>query len=202
MKGLINQLEEKGVLKNDRLKEAFIAVDRINFVPENIKDLAYKDSPLVLSDDQTISQPSTVAFMLELLDVQPGNKILDIGAGSGWVSCLMGKMAGEKGQVFAYEINENVGMFGQNNVEVCHVQNVQYEIADAAAKWIENAPYDRIYSGAAFEEITYEIKDLLAVGGILVAPTQDGNLVKIFRESEDVYIDEKFYGFVFVPFIN
>lgn len=202
---LVQHLEEKGVLKSPRVKEALLAVDRKNFVPHRMEELAYRDSPLVLAEDQTISQPTTVVFMLELLDVQPGQKVLDIGAGSGWASCLMGYLAGGAdgaGEVYAYEINEVVGMMGLENVQKCSLTDINYVISNAKDQWKDHSLYDRIHSGAAFQEIPNDLKQHLAIGGIMVVPTQDGYVKKITRVAEDDFSEEEYYGFTFVPFVE
>lgn len=199
---LVQYLEDKGVLKSAKIKNTLLTVDRKNFVPEQLRDFVYEDSALPLAEGQTISQPTTVVIMLELLDAQKGQKVLDIGAGSGWVSCLLGKLVGEQGKVFAYEINETVGKMGLENVKKFGAPNVHYEIADAADKWKEKEPFDRIHSGAAFEKIPDDLKKVLKIGGILVAPTKDGYVRKIVRTSEDEFNEEKHYGFAFVPFIS
>lgn len=178
-------------------------MDRKYFVPEALVDYAYDDNALPLREGQTISQPTTVVIMLELLDTQQGQKVLDIGAGSGWTACLLARLVGLKGQVYAFEINEAVGQMGLENIRDFGAPiNVYYEIAAAQDRWKENAPYDRIHSGAAFEKLPQKLKESLKIGGILVAPTKDGYVRKITRESEDSFNEEKHYGFAFVPFVH
>ncbi|MDD5043147.1 MAG: protein-L-isoaspartate O-methyltransferase [Patescibacteria group bacterium] len=198
---LIEHLSAKGVLRSEALKETLRKVDRKNFVPADKQNLAYSDEALSLAEGQTISQPTTVVFMLEKLEISSGQKVLDIGAGSGWVSCLLGELTGEKGKVYAYEINKTVGKMGEQNVKKSGLKNVHYFITDAATSWEKNAPYDRIHSGAAFGEIPEDLKEALNIGGILVAPTSDGYIRKISRVSKNKFREEKFFGFVFVPFI-
>jgi len=199
---LVIHLERTGVLHSAKIKNALYMIDRKDFVPQEQTELAYADNALLLAEEQTISQPTTVAFMLELLNVQQGNKVLDIGAGSGWVSCLLGHLVGEKGNVFAYEVNEKVGKMGKKNVEKNKLKNVDYQIADAAEKWKESAPYDRIYAGAAFKRVPRDLLRQLAVGGVLVAPTQEGYVEKHVRKNEKEFSREGHYGFVFVPFVS
>lgn len=197
---LTDHLEEQGLL-NEKLKKVFLKINRADFAPENLKNYAYEDNALPIGQGQTISQPTTVAFMLELLDVKTGNKILDIGAGSGWVSALLADLSGQSGRVYAFEINKTVGKFGRENIKKSVIKNVNYFIEDASKRWEEFAPYDRIYAGAGFDEIPEELKNLLKPGGILMAPTQDGNIRRIIKK-EDGFSEEIFPGFVFVPFIK
>lgn len=89
LKNLVEHLRNGGYLKTPKIIDAFLNIDRIDFVPENLKEDAYLNIPLPIGKGQTISQPLTVAFMLELLGPKYGDKILDVGAGSGWTSALL-----------------------------------------------------------------------------------------------------------------
>ena len=100
---LIKDLISGGYLKNPFLIEVFEKIDRADFVPVNLRNDAYLNQPLPIGFGQTISQPLTVAFMLELLEPKPTEKILEVGAGSGWVSALLAQIVGEKGRVCAIE---------------------------------------------------------------------------------------------------
>lgn len=107
-------LIQKGVLKNPRLVEAFRKVDRVWFVRKDEEDLAYVDEPLPIGEGQTISQPWTVAFMLELLDPKPGDNVMEIGYGSGWVTALLAVVGAN---VYAIERISKLCKFGKENVE-------------------------------------------------------------------------------------
>ena len=199
---LVEKLEKSGVLQSENIRKAFLEIDRKDFVLDRCEEFAYDDTALPIAKNQTISQPTTVAFMLELLDVYPKQKILDIGAGSGWTGAILAKMVGPKGKIFAYEINEEVGRFGQKNLKKYNLKNISYKISDASEEWSSNAPFDRILSGAAFETIPKDLTKQLSSNGILVAPTQDGFVKKIVRLSDGDLIEEKFFGFSFVPFVK
>ncbi|MGB9609289.1 MAG: protein-L-isoaspartate O-methyltransferase family protein, partial [Minisyncoccia bacterium] len=110
---LIDDLIKDGFLKSPRIIDAFRKVDRMNFVIDYVKNEAYRNSPLAIGFGQTISQPLTVAFMLELLDVQEGNKVLDVGSGSGWTTALLAELVGEKGKVYGIEIIPELYEFGK-----------------------------------------------------------------------------------------
>lgn len=197
---LTNNLKEDGTLKNEAIKSALLKVDRAAFVPPFLKSRAYDDIALPLVEGQTISQPTTVVFMLELLDLKSGDRVLDIGAGSGWTSCLLGEIIGKNGAVFAYEINKMVGSFGLSNIRNFGAKNVSYEIGDAAVFWEEHAPYDKIHAGAAFEKVPKELLLQLEIGGIFVGPTKEQEIRKIIRSSKNEFKEEIYPGFVFVPF--
>lgn len=121
---LADDLIKKGVLKNPRLIEAFRAVDRKNFVPEKFKDYAYVDAPLSIGEGQTISQPWTVAFMLELLDPKPGDNIMEIGYGSGWVTALMAHCGAN---VYAIERVKKLCEWGRKNFMKFEARNTNPE---------------------------------------------------------------------------
>jgi len=199
---LIAAMMEKGYLKSPQLVSAFKANQRDFFVPLTEKKRAFWDIALPLFDNQTISQPSTVAIMLELLEVKPGQKVLDIGAGSGWVSCLLAHLVGSRGKVFAFEINPVVGKFGKEKVLQSGYENISYQIGNAAEKWHLFAPYDRIYAGAAFKKVPPELLKMLKINGALVVPLKSGYLEKITKESQNDFRKERYFGFAFVPFLE
>jgi len=202
---MIKHLLDIGALRSERIKQALLAFPREEFVPAEEFHRAYEDHPLLIGQGQTISQPRTVVFMLEELGAQEHDNVLDIGAGSGWQSALLSYLVGNRGHVWAYEILEQeVGKFGKANLEKFNLENVDYFIGDASEHWTEHAPYNRIISGAAFDNIPEELKDLLEIGGCLVTPTQDHNMVCISRtaeEGEKEFIVKNTFGFEFVPFI-
>ena len=100
---LVRHLIEEGYLKTERIIGAFSAIDRADFVLEEYKSEVYGDYPLPISYGQTISQPATVAFMLELLQPEAGDKVMDAGSGSGWQTAILASIVGEKGSVYAVE---------------------------------------------------------------------------------------------------
>ncbi|PIY73938.1 MAG: protein-L-isoaspartate O-methyltransferase, partial [Candidatus Portnoybacteria bacterium CG_4_10_14_0_8_um_filter_40_50] len=114
---LINNIIKDGYLKTPRIIKAFKKIDRKNFVPEDFKEEAYVNAPLPIGFGQTISQPLTVAFMIELLEPEPGNIILDVGAGSGWQTAILAEIVGKYGKVFAIELIEKLAEFGKANVD-------------------------------------------------------------------------------------
>ena len=199
---LIAHLEKRGVLSSSEIKDALNKVDRKRFVPSAMREYAYSDEALPIANNQTISQPSTVVFMLELLGAKTGHKVLDVGAGTGWVSCLLGEIVGKEGKVYAFELNKKMGELGFKNIGKYSCENVLFRITDAAKYWDNYARYDRIHVAAAFEKIPDDLLKQLKVGGILVAPTLDGYMWKITRKKEDMFVREHYYGFTFVPFIE
>jgi protein-L-isoaspartate(D-aspartate) O-methyltransferase len=200
---LVNYLKERGVLKTKEIINAFLKIDRKDFVKEEYKEQAYFDTPLPTLMGQTISQPYVVAFMLELLQPQKGQKILDIGFGSGWTTCLLSEIVGENGKVYGIEIVPEVFEFGKKNIEKYNfIQKgiVEVFLMDGSKGFSEKAPFDRILVSAASKKIPEEMILQLKDGGILVIPDFEGiwKVEKINGKIEKEY----HYGFVFVPLVE
>jgi len=201
---LINYLIRKGVLKTEKIIKAFLKIDRKYFVGERNKFEAYGDYPLPIGEGQTISQPWTVAFMLELLEPGVGNKILDVGIGSGWTTSLLAEIVGNSGKVYGIEINKNILNFGMENIKKYNFIDkkiVFLKLGDGSRGWKEFSPYDRILVSAAAKNIPDDLIDQLSVNnGIMVIPDYSG-IYKIIKTEEEI---KKFYyeGFVFVPLVN
>lgn len=201
---LVEHLEAVGVLKSSQLKAALLAFPRGRFVPKELLESAYVDHPLPIGNGQTISQPYTVVFMLEELNVQVGDNVLEIGAGSGWQTALLSYLVGESGSVWAYEIKHAVAEFGKNNLVSFKLANVDYVEGDASQHWHEHAPYNRIIAGAAFgnEKETRGVASLLTIGGRMVVPTMNNDIRVVDRVGEDKFKEKIHYGFVFVPVVH
>lgn len=213
---LIKELIQGGYLKNPILIEAFEKIDRADFVPENLKNEAYLNQPLPIGFGQTISQPLTVAFMLELLEPKTDEKILDVGAGSGWVSTLLAQIVGEKGKVVAIERIPELYEFSKKNVAKYNFLAphrtegsgagiekgiVELICGDASKGYAKGAPYDKIIAAAAAEEVPAVWKEELKIGGRLVMPF--GNRIVVLDKVGPKEFEEKeFFGFSFVPLIR
>jgi protein-L-isoaspartate(D-aspartate) O-methyltransferase len=204
MSRLINMLITQGYLKSDALIEAFSHVRREEFVPEEFASEAETNIPLPIGYGQTISQPLTVAVMLELLDVKPGQRVLDVGSGSGWSSTLLAYAVGEEGHVVAIERIPELYDFGKKNIDkfgFVSLKRVRCVLGNGSEGYAEEAPYDRILVSASAEEIPEPYKKQLAVGGKMVIPIYN-SLAYIEKRGEDDFYIERFPGFVFVPLIE
>lgn len=205
LKQLINELIEEGVLKSPSLIEAFSKIDRKDFVLEELKEYAYSNQPLSIGYGQTISQPLVVAFMLELLEVKKGEKILDIGSGSGWTTALLAYLVGEKGKVFAIERIPELKEFGENNIRKYNFiekGRVKFYLKDGSLGLPEEAPFDKILCSASLQSkkiIERWLKQLKDKGKI-VTPYKE-EILLIEKDKEEIK-EKSFYGFSFVPLIE
>lgn len=219
---LADILIQKGVLKSSKIIDAFRAVDRVDFISEDMRDLAYLDEALPIGFGQTISQPYTVAFIIELLAPEAGNNILEIGYGSGWQTSLLAHIVSDggkksKGKVYAVELISELCDLGRDNISKynfieketvkCFCQNAEGGLPDVAN---ELGGFDRIIAAAStyYGSRTSVIggvpatwRNQLKVGGRIVVPIDSS--IWLFTKNEDGSFEENERpGFVFVPFIK
>lgn len=184
----------------DQVNEVFEAVDRANFVPKNLREAVDIDAPLPIGYGQTISQPYTVRLMLEWLNPCPGDKILDVGSGSGWTTALLAHLVGPKGQVYAVERVPELVEFGQENCDRIGIKNAQFFTAGDEFGLPEEAPFDRILVSASADKMPRELIDQLKIGGKMVIPVQN-DILEITKKSAGDLDIKKHEGFVFVPLL-
>jgi len=202
---LIEGLIKDGFLKNPKVIEAFRNVDRYNFVIPYLRNEAYQNTPLAIGFGQTISQPLTVAFMLELLDVCEGQKVLDVGSGSGWTTALLAEMVKDKGKVYGIEIIPELYEFGKANVaKLGYIQKgiVEMICGNGYYGLKEFAPFDRILCSAEVKEIPKAFKEQLKVGGKMVLPIKNSLCLVEKKDEDNVEIVEEYPGFIFVPLVE
>lgn len=207
---LVDQLIQERWLKTPRIIEAFRRIKRIDFLPETLKDLAEINEALPIGYNQTISQPMVVAFMLELLEPKAGEKILDVGSGSGWTTALLGEIVGPKGKVIAIDIIPELVEFGKNNVAKYNFIEkgiVEFICADGSKGYrVEEAPYDKILVSAALaaakgQKLMLAWQEQLKIGGRIVVPIN--NSIWLFIKKTETEFEKKEYpGFVFVPLVE
>lgn len=183
-----------------KIAEAFQAIRREDFLPEHISERAALDAPLPIGYGQTISQPSTVAMMLEWLDPQPDQKILDVGFGTGWSTALLSYLAGPRGKIYGVEKSSELLRFGTENCRKAGIRNAHFFEAGTTYGLPEHAPYDRILVSAAADEMPREFLKQLRVGGRLVIPVLNSIHV-IDKIAEDRFNSSKYGGFAFVPLV-
>lgn len=202
--GLIEDLISQGWLKTPRIIEAFRKIKRGDFLPKKLEDLAELNEALPIGFGQTISQPLVVVFMIEQLEPQPGEKILDVGSGSGWTSALLGEIVGEEGKVIAIEVIPELMEFGKKNVEKYNFlkkERVIFICADGSKGYQEEAPYDKILVSATAEKCYSAWKEQLKIGGKIVTPI--GSSIWLFvKKTEKEFEEIEYPGFVFVPLVT
>ena len=185
--------------KSGLINKAFKEINRADFVLPEYQDSADLDIPLPIGEGQTISQPTTVRMMLEWLDAQRGDKVLDVGFGSGWTTALLANIVGKTGKVYAVERVKKLKEFGKKNCLHAGIKNAKFYSADSEIGLRRFAPYDRILVSAAAEELPEELLDQLKVGGKMIIPVGN-SIFEIIKHPEELKTLEH-RGFVFVPLI-
>ena len=201
---LIDDLIEKGWLKTPRIIKAFKKIKRIDFMPEDSKDLAELNQALPIGYGQTISQPLVVAFMLEQLQPEKGHKILDVGSGSGWTTALLSEIVGEEGRVIAIELVKELRDFGEKNTfkyNFVKKEIAEFICADGSKGYEKEAPFDRILASASALKIPLAWKKQLKIGGRIVTPIKTSIWV-FAKKSETDFEKVEHPGFAFVPLIT
>ena len=196
-------------MKTLEIIKAFEKIKREDFLLPKYKIMAGLNEPLSIGHGQTISQPLTVAFMLELLQPKPGDKILDVGSGSGWSVALLSEIVGPKGRVFGLELIQELAELAERNINKYNfISSKQARIiqGDGYKGLPEHAPFDKIITAAAAKEIPKKLLDQLKTGGRMVLPigrqfeTQD--MVVVDKVSDNDIKIRKIPGFIFVPLIK
>ena len=190
-------------VKDERVLEAMRQVPRELFLPKNLREFAYEDSPLPIAGEQTISQPYIVAFMAEALMLKGDEKVLEIGAGSGYAAAVLSEIADEVFTVerlgpLADKASATLAELGYDNVHVLH--------GDGTKGWLEHAPYDAIVVAAGGPQVPESLKEQLKIGGRLVIPIgpdqRAQELVRLTRVSAVEYRSEDIADVRFVPLIG
>jgi protein-L-isoaspartate(D-aspartate) O-methyltransferase len=190
-------------VQDELVLEAMRKVPRELFLPKNLREFAYEDSPLPIAGEQTISQPYIVAFMAEALLLRGGEKVLEIGAGSGYAAAVLSEIAADVYTVerlgqLADKAAATLADLGCDNVHVLH--------GDGTKGWPEHAPYDAIVVAAGGPQVPESLKEQLKVGGRLVIPVGEDQraqeLVRVTRISRDTYRSEDIADVRFVPLIG
>ncbi len=206
-KDLVNSLIKDGYLKSPLLIEAFLKIDRKNFVRKEDKEVAYLNAPLSIGFGQTISQPLTVAFMLEHLEPKTGEFILDIGSGSGWTASLLAYCVKPKGKVFALERIKELCEFGKNNAKKYNFVKsglIEFFCQDGSKGLSEISKkiggFSKILISASAPKIYQEWIDQLKDKGKIVVPVRDS--IVVLKKENNKISTRRFYGFSFVPLIS
>jgi len=194
------QLKRRGIEDVDVLR-AMAKVPRHRFVPQALQAMAYADQPLPIGHDQTISQPYIVALMSEVLTVRPGQRVLEVGTGSGYQAAVLAEMGVT---VYSIEIIPELGRRAATVLGELGYEGVNLKIGDGYQGWPEAAPFDGIIVTCAPGDIPEPLTEQLAEGGRLVIPVGDGFAQKLVRltKTEGRLVEEKIVDVRFVPMVD
>ncbi len=202
---LIDHLENNTGVLTPEIKEAFLAIDRKDFVEEDHRIEAYNDYPLPIGYGQTISQPTMVAMMLSLLGVKKGDRVLDVGCGSGWTTVLLGYLVGDEGEVVAIDIIDEFVELTRNRASAYHQKAPNIGVFHCSEEeLIYSDKFDKILVSASFakeSDIPEKMKRSLKKGGKMISPIAN-DLVIFEGSGEDIKEVKRFSHMVsFVPYI-
>lgn len=197
---LVDYLIATGVLYTPSLIKAFQRCNRVYFVPEELQSETYGDYPLSIGMGQTISQPTTVAIMLELLHPVAANRVLDIGSGSGWTTALLACAVGDEGYVEGVERIPSLVQYGTNCLRKAGITNASIDFADPDALGKPGHHYDRILVSASAQSMPMSLLDQLNVDGVLVIPI-GYSIWRVTKGKGGNISTYELPGFRFVPLI-
>ena len=195
---VVEQLRGRNI-RDERVVAAFAKVPRHLFCPGVSLSEAYGDHPVGIGCNQTISQPYMVAWMLEAARLRAGDRVLEIGTGSGYQAALLAQLVA---RVFSVERIVELLEAARERLMQLGLENVTLRGGDGSMGWPEHAPFDAILYAAAAPEVPQEVRRQLAIGGRLLAPVgplHRQNLLRIERTAEETYREEELGGCVFVP---
>ena len=200
---LVDDLLRTGYIKTENVKKAFLTIPRELFVPYFLKPRAYDDTPLEIGHGQTISAPHMVAIMCEALDIKEGQKILEIGAGSGYHAAIVATLIGDKGHVYTIERFQHLAATAKENITQAGITNITIEVGDGSCGLPKHQPYDRIYVTCAAPSVPQPLVDQLNETGKTLIPV--GNMyceLILVEKKGTALITHKLGGCVFVPLVG
>ncbi|WP_448578123.1 protein-L-isoaspartate O-methyltransferase [Thermosphaera sp.] len=206
---VVELLVDAGYLRNPRVIKALLTVPRELFIPEEMKKYAYHDTPLPIGWGQTISAIHMVAIMTEELDPEPGNKVLEVGTGSGYQAAVLAEIVAKQdtggGHVYSIERISELASFARKNLEKAgYSEHVTVLVGDGTLGYKEAAPYDRVIVTAAAPDIPPPLLEQLGDPGVLVAPVGDQYFQRLLIVEKRNGRNIKRWGIecVFVPLIG
>lgn len=200
----MESLERQGLIRSEGVKEAMLRVPRETFVAQGYEDRAYQDIPLHIGEGQTISAPHMVAIMAEALELEPGHRVLEVGAGSGYHACVVACIARE-GWVYSIERISSLAERAKENIaeaECC--PNITVVVGDGSRGYPEASPYDRIFVTAAAPRVPESLKEQLREGGKILIPvgSREGQDLLRVTKTEKGFSEETLGGCSFVPLVG
>ncbi len=196
------QLAQRGI-RDEAILKAFGSVPRERFVPVSLQEVSYDDRPLPIGDGQTISQPFVVAAMMQLLDLRPSDRVLEVGAGSGYAAAILAMIVAE---VYALERLAPLARRAARRLERLEFANVHLAHGDGTMGWPEHAPFDGILVSAGGPAVPPVLREQLAPGGRLIMPvgpeSRRQTLVLVTRTAEGGFESRSYGRVAFVPLIG
>jgi len=202
-KRLVEDLKRQGYVHSKSVEKALLSISREHFVPENKKQVAYIDRPLDIWNNQTISAPHMVAIMTEAMNLILGQRVLEIGTGSGYHAAVVSKMIGNNGHLYSIERFEKLAERARQHLQEEGIDNVTVIVGDGSLGLEEHAPYDCIYVTCSAPTIPPPLKDQIRIGGRIVIPVGRvvGELLILMR-TKNGFQKKSYGGCAFVPLIG
>jgi len=193
------QIQARGV-KDEKVLQAMRKVPRHFFVPDELRLYAYADEPLPIGEGQTISQPYIVAYMTEALELEGGERVLEVGTGSGYQTAVLAEIVK---QVYTIEVIGTLSSRAQELLHKLGYANIQFRVGDGTFGWQDNAPYDAIIVTAAAPAVPKKLQEQLCSSGRMILPVGEGfqELIVVVREKEH-FKKKKLLPVRFVPLIS
>lgn len=192
------QIKGRGI-KDKNVLGAMLKVPRHLFVPEEMRDLAYRDEPLPIGHGQTISQPYIVGYMTEALKLQPGDRVLEIGTGSGYQTAILAEIVSE---VYTIELIPELSLRAQETLKSLGYKNIEFLTGDGSKGWPEKAPFEAILVSAAPAEVPPALMEQLKIDGRLIIPVgTDSQELVLIKRTKKGWEKTRLIGVRFVPLI-
>ena len=188
-------------IKNQKVLDAFRKVERHKFIPEDLRNNSYSDYPLPIGEGQTISQPYMVALMTECLGLTGGDKILEIGTGSGYQAAILAELAKE---VYTIERFDSLAKRAEGVLNELGYKNIKIKVGDGTLGWPEEAPFDKIIITAATPRVPLPLTEQLKENGKLVLPLGESfsQILTVIEKRKDKLETLEVCGCVFVPLVG
>jgi protein-L-isoaspartate(D-aspartate) O-methyltransferase len=195
---LVDEVLVPAGITNQRVVKAMRDTPRHEFVAANVRKQAYLDMALPIGDKQTISSPLIVSYMTQALDPQPGDKVLEIGTGSGYQAAVLSPLVKD---VYSIEIVESLGKSAAKTLERLEYENVHVKVGDGYQGWPEHAPFDKIIVTCSPEKVPQPLADQLADGGLMVVPVGErySQTLYLLRKKDGKLVSEALIPTLFVP---
>lgn len=201
----MEHLERSGYVRSDPVRHAMGSVRRELFVPTSVQRAAYADRPLEIGHHQTISAPHMVAIMVEAMRCREGQRVLEVGGGSGYHAAVIAHLVGPTGHVFTVERIEALARRARDNLEAAGLSDrVTVVVGDGSCGWPEHAPYDRISVACAAPRVSETMVDNLSEDGMLLIPVGSPymqELTRVTRKGNRTTM-ERLGGCIFVPLVG